>query len=188
MDAFNAMKRLRQSEMLAARDIYYAQIQLEAEAEVIQGRTYFSRLVELWTIPRVRRGTIAASTVMLAQQMCGINIIAFYSSSIFAESGYTSSQALYASLGFGAVNFLFAFPAVFTIDTCEYSTVIFLEHSPLTFQSVDDLSFWPLSLKWPGPFLPLVSCSSWMRRRSVDHSESVLLLCKLLPFVCIDRR
>jgi hypothetical protein len=47
----------------------------------------------------------------------GINIIAFYSSSIFLESGYTPSQALYASLGFGAVNFTFALPAVFTIDT-----------------------------------------------------------------------
>ena len=54
---------------------------------------------------------------MLAQQLCGINIMAFYSSTIFVEGGYTPTQALYASIGFGAVNFLFAFPAVFTIDT-----------------------------------------------------------------------
>jgi hypothetical protein len=31
--------------------------------------------------------------------------------------GFSASQALYASLGFGATNFLFAIPAVFTIDT-----------------------------------------------------------------------
>jgi MFS family permease len=54
---------------------------------------------------------------MLAQQMCGINIIAFYSSTIFVACGFTDVQALYASLGFGAINFLFAFPAIFTIDT-----------------------------------------------------------------------
>ena len=47
-------------------------------------------------------------------------VIAFYSSTVFAEAGYTPRQALLVSLGFGAVNFLFAFPAVFTIDTCSY--------------------------------------------------------------------
>ena len=132
--AYNAMKKLRHCDVMAAKDMYYAHVQLEMEAAVVQGRTYLSRFTELFTIPRVRRGTIAASTVMLAQQMCGINskwyrslsltlVIAFYSSSIFVESGYTSSQALYASLGFGAVNFLFAFPAVFTIDTCKSQTL-----------------------------------------------------------------
>lgn len=35
---------------------------------------YFKRFTELFTIPRNRRATIAASTVMLAQQMCGINV------------------------------------------------------------------------------------------------------------------
>lgn len=48
--------------------------------------------------------------------MCGINIIAFYSSTIFVLGGSTPRQALFASLGFGAVNFVFAFPALFTID------------------------------------------------------------------------
>jgi MFS family permease len=54
---------------------------------------------------------------MIAQQMCGINIIAFYSATIFAESGFTAYQALWASWGFGLINFLFAFPALWTIDT-----------------------------------------------------------------------
>lgn len=43
--------------------------------------------------------------------------MAFYSSSIFAQAGYSTKQALSASLGFGAVNTLFALPAVWTIDT-----------------------------------------------------------------------
>jgi hypothetical protein len=102
--AFTSFKRLRHTEVIAARDLYYAHVQLAHENSIIQGKTYLSRFTELFTIPRVRRGTLAASVVMLAQQMCGINIIAFYSSTIFLRSGYSASQALYASLGFGAVN------------------------------------------------------------------------------------
>jgi len=75
--------------------------------------------LRLFTVPRVRRATLASFTVMIAQQMCGINIIAFYSSTIFVLSGYSERNALYASIGFGAVNFVFAWPAVYTIDTCE---------------------------------------------------------------------
>jgi MFS family permease len=73
--------------------------------------------VELFTIPRVRRASLAAWTVMIAQQMCGINIIAFYSSTIFREAGATEFAALMSSFGFGLVNFVFAWPAFFTIDT-----------------------------------------------------------------------
>ena len=49
---------------------------------------------------------------MIAQQMCGINIIAFYSSTIFVQAGASAKVALIASLGFGAVNFVFAWPAI----------------------------------------------------------------------------
>ncbi|KAF2646725.1 hypothetical protein P280DRAFT_512877 [Massarina eburnea CBS 473.64] len=55
--------------------------------------------------------------IMIGQQMCGINIIAFYSSTIFKEGGATDKEALIASFGFGLVNFVFAWPAVWTIDT-----------------------------------------------------------------------
>lgn len=54
---------------------------------------------------------------MIAQQMCGINIIAFYSTTIFREAGMSPFQALLGSFGFGLVNWLFAFPAFWTIDT-----------------------------------------------------------------------
>lgn len=49
--------------------------------------------------------------------MRSINIISFYSSSIFSEAGYSNKQALLASFGYGLINWLFAFPAVWTIDT-----------------------------------------------------------------------
>ncbi|KAG6860461.1 hypothetical protein C0995_010815 [Termitomyces sp. Mi166 len=116
-DAYRSFKRLRNSELQAARDLYYVHCQLVEEFAVLKGSNYATRFFELFKIPRVRRATLASFVVMIAQQMCGINIIAFYSSSIFSEAGYTNKQALLASWGFGMVNWVFAFPAVWTIDT-----------------------------------------------------------------------
>ncbi|KAF8808914.1 sugar transporter [Phlegmacium glaucopus] len=117
IDAYKSFCRLRNSELQAARDLYYVHCQLVEEFAVLRGSNYFSRFVELFTIPRIRRATLASFVVMIAQQMCGINIIAFYSSTIFVKAGYTPKQALLASFGFGLVNWVFAFPAVWTIDT-----------------------------------------------------------------------
>ncbi|KAF8152368.1 sugar transporter [Crassisporium funariophilum] len=116
-DAFKSFCRLRNCDLQAARDMYYVHCQLVEEMAVLKGSNYFSRFYELFTIPRIRRATLASWVVMIAQQMCGINIIAFYSSSIFVNAGYSSKQALLASWGFGLVNWLFAFPAVWTIDS-----------------------------------------------------------------------
>ena len=110
--AFKSFLRLRNTELQAARDLYYVHRQLSEELEVLKGQSYLSRFFELFTIPRVRRATLASFVVMIAQQMCGINIIAFYSSTIFSTAGYTVKQALLASWGFGLVNWLFAFPAI----------------------------------------------------------------------------
>ena len=96
-DAYKSFCRLRNSELQAARDLYYVHCQLVEEMEVLKGSNYFSRFMELFTIPRVRRATLASFVVMIAQQMCGINIIAFYSSTIFSDAGYTQKQALLAS-------------------------------------------------------------------------------------------
>lgn len=115
-DAFKSFCRLRNSELQAARDLYYAHCQL-TEEKAVQGSNYFARFFELFSVPRIRRATLASFVVMIAQQMCGINIIAFYSSTIFVEAGYSAKQALLASWGFGLINWLFAFPAVWTIDT-----------------------------------------------------------------------
>jgi hypothetical protein len=51
------------------------------------------------------------------QQFCGVNVIAYYSTTIFIEAGFSRSNALLVSMGNGIINFLFAIPAVYTIDT-----------------------------------------------------------------------
>ena len=116
-DAYRSLLRLRNTPIQAARDLYYIHAQIEEEATIIGKSNYFTRFFELFTIPRVRRATLASFIVMLAQQMCGINIIAFYSSTIFVQAGASTKTALLASFGFGLVNFVFAWPAVWTIDT-----------------------------------------------------------------------
>ncbi|CAD6933078.1 unnamed protein product [Tilletia controversa] len=116
-EAFKSLCRLRFHKIQAARDLFYISVQLEEESKIMRGESYISRFTELFTIPRVRRATVASGVVMLAQQMCGINIIAFYSSTVFKTAGFTERNALYASLGFGALNWVFALPGVFTIDT-----------------------------------------------------------------------
>jgi MFS family permease len=117
VNAYNSLCRLRNHEIQAARDLYYIYAQVKIEEEAIGKTNYLTRLYQLFVIPRVRRATLASFTVMIAQQMCGINIVAFYSSTIFTKAGASVNGALFASWGFGLVNFLFAFPAVWTIDT-----------------------------------------------------------------------
>ncbi|KAI9736988.1 MAG: hypothetical protein M1834_000577 [Cirrosporium novae-zelandiae] len=117
VEAYKSLVRLRNTKFQAARDLYYIHAQIKEESKFIGESNYLIRFVELFTIPRVRRATLASFIVMIAQQMCGINIVAFYSSTIFVEGGATATEALWASWGFGLVNFLFAWPAVWTIDT-----------------------------------------------------------------------
>lgn len=116
-DAFKSYLRLRKHPIQAARDLYYSHALFVEEKAQAAGTTYISRNINCWKIPRLRTASLAACTVMIAQQMCGINIISFYSSTIFVESGFTADQALYASLGFGALQVVFATPTLFLIDT-----------------------------------------------------------------------
>ncbi|OJD40562.1 sugar transporter [Diplodia corticola] len=115
--AYQSLCRLRNTPLQAARDLYYVHAQLSVESDIIGKSNYVTRFIELFTIPRVRRATLASFVVMLAQQMCGINIIAFYSSTVFKAAGASRLEALLASWGFGLTNFVFAFPALWTIDT-----------------------------------------------------------------------
>ncbi|KAJ7224738.1 MFS transporter [Mycena haematopus] len=115
--AFASFVRIRAHPIIAARDFYYSYIIYQEEIVQAKGANYFSRLWDCFAVPRIRRANYGASTVMLAQQMCGINIISFYSSTIFVNVGYSADQALYASLGYGALQFVSTLPTLFLIDS-----------------------------------------------------------------------
>ncbi|KAF9467283.1 hypothetical protein BDZ94DRAFT_1156013 [Collybia nuda] len=109
--AYESLVRLRNNPIQAARDLYYIHVLLEAEKEIRRDRSPF---LELFTVPRNRRAAMASFIVMF---ICGVNAIAYYSANVFINAKFTQIQALLASFGFGAVNFVFAFPAIYTIDT-----------------------------------------------------------------------
>ncbi|PIL28560.1 MFS general substrate transporter [Ganoderma sinense ZZ0214-1] len=88
--AFESLQRLRHTDLQAARDLYCMYVLLEAERE---------------------------SSADAQQQFCGVNALACYSSNIFVQGGFSRTSALIASVGFGAVNLVFAGPATWTIDT-----------------------------------------------------------------------
>ncbi|THX27214.1 MFS transporter [Aureobasidium pullulans] len=116
--AYKSLLRVRNSPVQAARDLYYIHVQFEAEKAYLMEResNFLKRAVELFTVPRLRRATQASGIIMIAQQMCGINIVAFYSSTIFVNAGFSQTVALLVSWGFGMTMFVFAIPALYTID------------------------------------------------------------------------
>ena len=127
--AFRSLCRLRHTELEAAYEVYSTHL----ARRTIATPSYLgrSRLSEWWAqlkdyplnfgdlfvVRRNRHALIASYTVMISQQLCGINIIAFYSSTIFAGPSNSIPSALWASVVFGLINFLGAFPAVYTMDT-----------------------------------------------------------------------
>ncbi|KAJ0305444.1 hypothetical protein COL516b_005138 [Colletotrichum fioriniae] len=121
IQAYESLLRLRGNNLLAARDLYFVNAQLEKEQELVEAdglgdSNFFTRCVELFTIPRIRRATQASGIIMAAQQLCGVNLMSFYSSTLFEEAGASNTVALLASWGYGMAMFLFAIPALWTID------------------------------------------------------------------------
>lgn len=112
--AFTALQRLRSHDIQAARDMYYAYKLLEVEAGEREGKSLWK---EFFFVRRNRRAAQSSFFVMFMQQFCGVNVIAYYSTQIFVDGGFSEPNALLVSLGTGIVNWLFAIPAVYTIDT-----------------------------------------------------------------------
>jgi hypothetical protein len=75
--AYKSFLKLRNTPLQAARDLYYTHALLREEEVLIKRSglspksNFFTRFIELFTIPRVRRATQASGIVMIAQQMCG---------------------------------------------------------------------------------------------------------------------
>jgi sugar porter (SP) family MFS transporter len=113
-EAFKSSSRLRSHEIQAARDMYYASKLLDVEASQREGKSLWK---EFFAVKRNRRAAQSAFFVMFMQQFCGVNVIAYYSTDIFVSGGFSYSNALLVSLGTGVVNWLFAIPAIYTIDT-----------------------------------------------------------------------
>ena len=83
--AYRSLKILRNTDLQAAKELYSIYLQRRAKSSIAptQG-SYIQKIGELFSVPRIRRATTASYAVMLSQQLCGINIIAFVSFELLA--------------------------------------------------------------------------------------------------------
>ncbi|KAH3933506.1 hypothetical protein HBI25_115120 [Parastagonospora nodorum] len=109
----NCLKRCWDAMVYREDDMDLEEYQRRAKASF-----YVTRVWQLFSVPRIRRATTAALVVMITQQMCGINILQFYSTTIFHDpkSETNSLVGPGLSLGFGLANFIFTFPVYRFID------------------------------------------------------------------------
>ncbi|KXT03909.1 hypothetical protein AC578_9307 [Pseudocercospora eumusae] len=156
--AYKSLLNLRGHPILAAKELLYTHYQMEVEKRFVTGSSskskappddsepprfiaparsvnYWQKLGQLFRNKRIRRATVAAVVCMLSQQLCGVNVLALYSSNLFCDRGgggggggleRRSSDSnvnaeefltpLFLSWGVGLINFLFAFPAYWLID------------------------------------------------------------------------
>lgn len=134
--AYEILLRLRNTELQALRDMYavYKSIEQESMGAVTDDPRANSHPGFWWAMwdfclafkqlfqqRRLYNAVIAAATVNLAQQLSGVNVFAFYSTELVSAAAgtddYGTVRPMAYSLGFGAINFLFALPAVRSIDT-----------------------------------------------------------------------
>ncbi|KAB8075968.1 hypothetical protein BDV29DRAFT_155204 [Aspergillus leporis] len=89
----------------------------DGRENAFEGKAISTRALEIITVPRLRRAMIFSAIIVIGQQFSGVNIVAFYSSTIFSQAGYSIKVSLLASMGYGLILFVFALPAVWTMDT-----------------------------------------------------------------------
>ncbi|KAI2636758.1 sugar transporter-domain-containing protein [Xylaria nigripes] len=136
--AYGILLKLRGEELQALRDIYliYKSVQQEetstkSQVDGIRDHSkpqglatyissYTTQYKHLFTRRRLRNALVSSSIVALAQQLCGINVFAFYSGPLFSAllpNNNDPLRPMLYSFGYGAVNFLFGLLAIRTIDT-----------------------------------------------------------------------
>jgi len=112
--AFDSLTSLRNLPLQAGRDLFLMNFLLETELRHRRG--LWIRLTELFTKGRNFRAFRASLICLFLQQFCGVNVHAYYSSQIFKNASFNNTKAILASMGFGIINFVGAFPAFFMID------------------------------------------------------------------------
>ena len=107
-EAYDSTVQIRNHRILACRDLFYQHVLLMEENSLQM--SYWTRLKEVFTVRRNRNALVSAFICAFMQQFCAINVIAYYSSAIFLQSGFSEISSLCASLGFGLINFFLPLP------------------------------------------------------------------------------
>lgn len=92
------------------------------------GRASFRDLLDR----RLRRVLILGVALAVLQQWCGINVIFNYAEEVFANAGYNVSDILFNIVITGAVNLVFTFIAIGTVDKRGRRTLMLIGSAGLT--------------------------------------------------------
>jgi sugar porter (SP) family MFS transporter len=77
---------------------------LERERQLIGGASFWNLQKEMWTIPGNRKRALISISLMIAQQMTGVNAINYYAPQIFQNLGITGTETgLFATGIYGVV-------------------------------------------------------------------------------------
>ncbi|KAF3766505.1 MFS general substrate transporter [Cryphonectria parasitica EP155] len=135
--AYEILLSARETQLQALRDLYLIHKSVELDeyqfsppAHQVDNLTsgFYHSLRQYWslfTVGKLQNAVLSTCVVALAQQLCGINVFAFYSSEYLdyqASNTQPTDPARYEiamglSAGFGAINFLFGLLAIKRIDT-----------------------------------------------------------------------
>ncbi|ENH67113.1 Putative metabolite transport protein ywtG [Fusarium oxysporum f. sp. cubense race 1] len=135
---FQILLKIRSHRLLALRDlilIWWPNRPQRTELDQTSierikhsGLTYMGRVVASLNLSKLQYSTLfqarflrnavySTCIVSLAQQLCGVNVFAFYSNKMFSGAYGNLKATLAYSVGFGGVNFLFGLLAMRSIDT-----------------------------------------------------------------------
>lgn len=82
--AYNSLDRLNKTPLQATRELFliYHSLKQESRLEGHEDHWLKTSLLELIRHPRSRHALYASVTVMFLQQFCGVNVLAYYSTTV----------------------------------------------------------------------------------------------------------
>ncbi|KAF2650728.1 hypothetical protein K491DRAFT_697058 [Lophiostoma macrostomum CBS 122681] len=186
LEAFETLVRLRKERVLAAEEFCYIYFQIQTERAFSRKRQpdfnryedregYTGRIARVLTLGRNRRAGFATAIVMIAQQLSGINILAFLATFFFTVARLAESRSdttkqkmnIAMSIGFAAANAVFSAIAYFFIEPLPVDT------------SINDLTNDPT----PPEAMPDKRVKTWQERhtklRQLLHGRRRLMLISL---------
>jgi hypothetical protein len=90
--AFDSPKQLNKSPLQAGPEMIWLYYSLKEESKVeVSG---FPRIANLWKDARTRRALIPSILVIFMQQFCGVNMIAYYSTSLLQRKTMDRDEIL----------------------------------------------------------------------------------------------
>ena len=101
--AYESLKKLRSNHLETGRDFFDLWYRLKNENNRTGASSGRRRILDLLIKPRCRHAFCAGMVLMLLQQFCGVNILAYYSSPVYKSAWASDKEALgVSSAGFCA--------------------------------------------------------------------------------------